>query len=114
MAQPQAYNRETDFTERDGDDTNHAGVNTELDAAALSINEIRDNLALIQRDDGALKNGIVTAESLSDSAFNAVLGEVATATAAASASADRSTLFATQAEADRIAAQAAAAAAQSS
>lgn len=114
MAQPQAYNRETDFTERDGDDTNHAGINTELDAAALSINEIRDNLALIQRDDGALKNGIVTAESLSDSAFNAVLGEVATATAAASASADRSTLFATQAEADRIAAQAAAAAAQSS
>lgn len=114
MAQPQAYNRETDFTERDGDDTNHAGINTELDAAALSINELRDNLALIQRDDGALKNGIVTAESLSDSAFNAVLGEVATATAAASASADRSTLFATQAEADRIAAQAAAAAAQSS
>jgi hypothetical protein len=114
MAQPQAYNRETDFTERDGDDTNHAGINTELDAAALSINEIRNNLALIQRDDGALKNGIVTAESLSDSAFNAVLGEVATATAAASASADRSTLFATQAEADRIAAQAAAAAAQSS
>lgn len=114
MAQPQAYNRETDFTERDGDDTNHAGINTELDAAALSINEIRDNLALIQRDDGALKNGIVTAESLSDSAFNAVLGEVATATAAASASADRSTLFATQAEADRIAAQAAATAAQSS
>lgn len=114
MAQPQAYNRETDFTERDGDDTNHAGINAELDAAALSINELRDNLALIQRDDGALKNGIVTAESLSDSAFNAVLGEVATATAAASASADRSTLFATQAEADRIAAQAAAAAAQSS
>lgn len=114
MAQPQAYNRETDFTERDGDDTNHAGINTELDAAALSINQLRDNLALIQRDDGALKNGIVTAESLSDSAFNAVLGEVATATAAASASADRSTLFATQAEADRIAAQAAAAAAQSS
>lgn len=114
MAQPQAYNRETDFTERDGDDTNHAGINTELDAAALSINELRDNLALIQRDDGALKNGIVTAESLSDSAFNAVLGEVATATAAASSSADRSTLFATQAEADRIAAQAAAAAAQSS
>ena len=114
MAQPQAYNRETDFTERDGDDTNHAGINAELDAAALSINQLRDNLALIQRDDGALKNGIVTAESLSDSAFNAVLGEVATATAAASASADRSTLFATQAEADRIAAQAAAAAAQSS
>ncbi len=90
MAQPQAYNRETDFTERDGDDTNHAGINTELDAAALSINEIRDNLALIQRDDGGLQNGIVTAESLAPSAFDAVLVEVNLAvtdaqTAAASA-----------------------------
>lgn len=114
MAQPQAYNREVDFTERDGDDTNHTGINTELDAAALSINEIRDNLALIQADDGGLKAGVVTAESLSDSAFNAVLGEVATATAAASAAADRSVLYATQAESDRLAAQAAAAAAQTS
>lgn len=76
MAQPQAYNRETDFTERDGDDTNHPGINIELDAAAQSINEIRDNLALIQRDDGALQNGIVTAESLAPSAFDAVLVEV--------------------------------------
>lgn len=76
MAQPQAYNRETDFTERDGDDTNHPGINTELDAAAQSINEIRDNLALIQRDDGALQNGIVTAESLAPSAFDAVLVQV--------------------------------------
>lgn len=76
MAQPQAYNRETDFTERDGDDTNHPGINIELDAAAQSINEIRNNLALIQRDDGALQNGIVTAESLAPSAFDAVLVEV--------------------------------------
>lgn len=76
MAQPQAYNRETDFTDRDGDDTDHAGINSELDAAALSINELRTNLAQIQRDDGALKNGIVTADSLADSAFNAVLVKV--------------------------------------
>lgn len=114
MTQPQAYNRETDFTERDGDDTNHAGINTELDAAALSINELRDNLAQIQRDDGTLKNGIVTAESLSDSAFNAVLGEVATATAAASAAADRSVLYSTQSEVEKNAAQAAAQAAAAS
>lgn len=76
MAQPQAYNRETDFTERDGDDTNHPGINIELDAAAQSINEIRDNLALIQRDDGALQNGIVTAESLAPTAFDAFKGDL--------------------------------------
>lgn len=76
MAQPQAYNRETDFTERDGDDTNHAGINIELDAAALSINQARENLGKIQRDDGALKNGIVTAEALAPSAFASVLVEV--------------------------------------
>lgn len=70
--QPQAYNRETDFTDRTGDDTDHSAINTELDAAALSINEIRDNLALIQKDDGALVNGVVTADSLAQSAFDAI------------------------------------------
>lgn len=76
MAQPQQYEREVDFTERDGDDTNHAAINSELDAAALSINQIRDNLALIQRDDGGLQNGIVTAESLAPTAFDAFKGDL--------------------------------------
>lgn len=71
--QPQQYERTTDFTERDGDDTDHASINAEFDAAALTVEQIRDNLALIQRDDGALKNGIVTADALDDSAFDAVL-----------------------------------------
>jgi hypothetical protein len=70
--QPQAYNRETDFTDRTGDDTDNSAINAELDAAALSINEIRDNLALIQKDDGALVNGVVTADSLAQSAFDAI------------------------------------------
>jgi hypothetical protein len=74
--QPQQYERTTDFTERDGDDTDHASINAELDAAALTIEQIRDNLALIQRDDGALKNGIVTADALAESAFDAVLVNV--------------------------------------
>lgn len=78
--QPQQYERITDFTERDGDDTNHSALNDELDAAALSINEIRDNLALIQRDDGALQNGIVTADALDPSAFDAVQASVNQAT----------------------------------
>lgn len=71
--QPQKYERTTDFTERDGDDTDHASINAEFDAAASSINQIRTNLAQIQRDDGALKNGVVTADSLAPSAFDAVL-----------------------------------------
>jgi hypothetical protein len=45
--QPQAYNRATDFTDRTGDDTDNSAINLELDAAAISINEIRDNLKLI-------------------------------------------------------------------
>ena len=32
--QPQKYERTTDFTERDGDDTDHASINAEFDAAA--------------------------------------------------------------------------------
>jgi hypothetical protein len=79
MAQPQEFTRTIDFTERDGDDTNHSALNEEFDAAALTANQIRANLALIQRDDGALKNGIVTADSLNPTAFDAVLSNVAAA-----------------------------------
>ncbi len=101
MAQPQSYNRDTDFTERDGDDTNHAGLNQEFDAAALSINQLRDNLKQIQRDDGALKNGIVTADALAPSAFNAVLVEVNEAVQDAQASATSALTSATTANTAR-------------
>ena len=86
--QPQAYNRATDFTDRTGDDTDNSAINFELDAAALSINEIRDNLGLIQRDDGQLVNGIVTADSLNSSAFDAIQSSVNTATNQAQIAAD--------------------------
>lgn len=64
MAQPQAYNRTADFTQQTGDETNHAGLNAELDAAALSVNQLRENLALIQRDDGQLSNETVGLDQL--------------------------------------------------
>ena len=115
MAQPQAYDRATDFTDREGDDTNHAALNAELDAAALSINQIRTNLAQIQRDDGALVNGIVTADSLDDSAFDAVQASVNQATQdaqAAAQSALTSALTATQAASDATSAIAVVQAAQ--
>ena len=87
MPQPTAYQRTVDFTERDGDDTNHGGINAELDAAALSVNQIRANLALIQKDDGTLANGSVGAEQLAAGAFDAVQASVNAATQAASGSA---------------------------
>ena len=103
MPQPQAYDRTVDFTERDGDDTNHAGMNAELDAAALSINQIRQNLALIQKDDGTLQNGIVGADQLAPSAFDAVQARLDEATQEAqnaAQSALTSALTATQAASD--------------
>ena len=106
MAQPQAYNREVDFTERDGDDTNHAGINAELDAAALSINQIRDNLALIQKDDGGLQNGIVGAEQLAQSAFDAIKVDINEAVNDAQTAAASATLAANTAIAARDDAQA--------
>lgn len=87
MPQPTAYQRTVDFTERDGDDTNHAGINAELDAAALSVNQIRANLAQIQKDDGTLANNSVGAEQLAPGAFNAVQASLNAATQAASGSA---------------------------
>lgn len=69
--QPQAYNRNTDFTERTGDDTEHSAINNELDAAALSINKIRANLALLQHDDGTPIGASETAAAVAKSAADA-------------------------------------------
>lgn len=65
--------------------------------AALSINQIRDNLALIQKDDGSLQNGIVTAESLAPSAFDAVKADLNEAVNDAQEAAGAATLAATTA-----------------
>lgn len=87
MPQPPQYERTIDFTERDGDDTDHPALNQELDAAAQSINALRENLALIQRDDGQLQNGIVGAEQLAPDAFEAVRADLNTAVTEAEQSA---------------------------
>lgn len=74
MAQPQEYSRDTDFTERDGDDTDHAALNAELDAAALSINQVRANLAQIQKDDGSLQSGVVGLDQLMPELLDGIPG----------------------------------------
>lgn len=109
MPQPQAFERQTDFTERDGDDTDHPALNQELDAVALSIEGVRDNLALIQRDDGGLKNGIVTADTIAPNAFDAVFDEAIGEAQAAAAAAQISAVNADDAR-DDVAASATAAA----
>ncbi|WP_116791452.1 hypothetical protein [Achromobacter dolens] len=67
MAQPPAYNRTKDFGADYPDQTDNQAINTELDAVSASVNGIRTNLALIQRDDGGLRDGIVTKDSLAQS-----------------------------------------------
>lgn len=65
MPQPPAYNREKDFTENFGSETDHSALNAELDRAGNSINDTRTNLAIIQADDGKLRPSVVTPDSIS-------------------------------------------------
>lgn len=71
MAQPTPYDRQFSFqdfqaqeptTPLPGDE-----VDGELNSVKVTLDQTLVNLAKIQRDDGALKNGIVTQDSLSDS-----------------------------------------------
>ncbi|MBC2768565.1 hypothetical protein [Pusillimonas minor] len=76
MAQPPRYNRTKDFAEDYGDNTDHPALNAELDAVSSSVNAIRANLALVQRDDGGLANGIVTEESLAPGLQDQIIASV--------------------------------------
>lgn len=77
MPQPIKYTRSFDFTGYQEDFPSQplpaAQVDINLDNIAISNNQTIDNLGLIQRDDGALANQIVTPESLSVE-VNALLG----------------------------------------
>ena len=71
MAQPTPYNRAYSFTafQQATPTTPLPGdkVDLELNGVKITLDQLLANLALIQRDDGALKNGIVTKESLASS-----------------------------------------------
>lgn len=69
MPQAPAYNRSKNFLENNPDRTDHGSINTELDNAAESINALRANAALLQNDDGTLKNAIVTLANLTAGAI---------------------------------------------
>jgi chemotaxis protein histidine kinase CheA len=59
------YERRKNFMQDNGDQTDHIALNAEFDAVSLSVNGLRQNLTQIQRDDGALQDGIVDADTLS-------------------------------------------------
>ena len=65
MAQPPAYNREKNFADDFGNETDHSALNAELDRASNSINDVRANLAILQADDGKLRPAVVTSDSIS-------------------------------------------------
>jgi len=72
--QAPAYNRTKNFAENAGDRTDHDALNAELDRAAESINTLRTNLALLQKDDGTLKNAIVTMANLAAEVVDGLRG----------------------------------------
>ncbi|MCV9937686.1 hypothetical protein OIU35_15130 [Boseaceae bacterium BT-24-1] len=71
MAQPTPYNRQFNFQNQQAQTPTTPlpadEVDNELNAVKVTIDQTLANLAKIQRDDGALKNGIVTQDTLSDS-----------------------------------------------
>lgn len=77
MAQPPAYNRTKDFTVNFANETDHTALNSEFDAAANSINDIRDNLAILQADDGKLRPSVVTIESISSAVYDGIIARMA-------------------------------------
>ena len=74
-AVPPAFNPQTSFSTLAQQPISSTGLpGSELDGefarAADSINQIQSRLSEIQRDDGKLRNGVVSAESLSDDVRN--------------------------------------------
>lgn len=70
--QAPAYSRTKNFQENNGASTDHAALNSEFDKAALSIEGLRANAALLQNDDGTLKNNTVALASLTPEAVSAL------------------------------------------
>lgn len=79
MAQPTAYNRLIDFTDyqtaHPDDPFQGSYLDAELDAIETTLDGVLANLALIQRDDGALFNGCVTPDSLSTATKALIAGD---------------------------------------
>lgn len=70
--QAPAYNRSKNFLDNNTDRTDHGAINAEFDKVALSVNGLRNNLALVQNDDGTLKDAIIEVDNLTPEAVAAL------------------------------------------
>lgn len=111
MPQPPAYNRQKNFTDDFGHETDHSALNAELDKASNSINDIRHNLAILQADDGRLRPDVVTYDSLDE---KIVLDISAAVRSDVQGELDRAETAAVKAESEADRAEAAAAASDAS
>lgn len=68
--QAPSYYRAKNFAENNPDRTDHASLNSELDKVSSSVNKLRENASLIQKDDGTLASGIVTLDNISQGAID--------------------------------------------
>ena len=66
--QAPAYNRTKNFLENNPDRTDHGALNAELDKVSISIDGLRENAELLQKDDGTLQNAIVALANLTPAA----------------------------------------------
>jgi len=89
MAQPQKYERSHDFAHDEPSNIEVSALNSEFDGVSVSIEGIRENLAIIQNDDGSLVHGIVKLETLGADVMKAFSGVATDATAAAVSAASR-------------------------
>ena len=69
MAQPRAYVRQANFTdhttEKPSDPQIGSKLDSEFDTLNLTLNDLRANLALLQRDDTKVANNSIHTEALS-------------------------------------------------
>lgn len=78
MAQPTAYSPATDFSDFEASNPSTpkggAALDTEFTALETTTDEILANLALIQADDGSLKNEVVSPDKLTPAALALITG----------------------------------------
>lgn len=116
MSQAPRYERGKNFAEDYGNETDHAAMNMELDAVAASVNSLRANQAILQNDDGSLRQGIVTVDSvdsaLKDALSANIVSQVQSSVSEAQNAASAATTAATIAQNSELAAESAQSAAE--
>lgn len=79
MSQPTPYNKATNFRQYAENNTaapyNPSALDSELNNIETSLDEVIDNIGLLQRDDGLLRNGLVTIESLNEAVISIIGSE---------------------------------------